>query len=152
MDDFSSKENSPNAFGLLGRSANAIEPNKRMLSSMTPTIVTKDGAPVLVTGSPGGSTIITTVLQVIVNVIDHGMSLSNAVGMPRFHHQWMPDAVIYEPFAFSPDTLKLLREEGHTLRELTWDRGLGDANSAMRVDKDLLGVADPRNEGAAVGF
>jgi gamma-glutamyltranspeptidase/glutathione hydrolase len=152
MDDFSSKENTPNAFGLLGRSANAIEPNKRMLSSMTPTIVTKNGAPVLATGSPGGSTIITTVLQVIVNVIDHGMSLSSAVGVPRFHHQWMPDAVIYEPFAFSPDTLKLLREKGHALRELTWDRGLGDANSVMKVDKDLLGVVDPRNEGAAVGF
>ena len=94
MDDFSAKPNTPNAFGLLGGEANAIEPGKRMLSSMTPTIVLRDDEPFLVTGSPGGSTIITTVLQVVLNVLDHGMDLGEAVAAPRFHHQWQPNRVV----------------------------------------------------------
>ena len=96
MDDFSAKENTANYYGVIGRQANAIEPGKRMLSSMTPTIVLKDGVPMLVTGSPGGSTIITTTMQVILNVIDHQMSLSDAVSSPRFNHQWVPDRVLVE--------------------------------------------------------
>ncbi len=152
MDDFSAKDDAPNAFGLIGRAANAIEPGKRMLSSMTPTLLVKDGGVVLATGSPGGSTIITTVLQVVVNMIDHGMSVADAVGAPRFHHQWLPDRIIYEPFAFSPDTLSLLRAMGH--QELTtWSfgRGIGDANSVSRAADGFFAAADPRNTGGAVG-
>jgi gamma-glutamyltranspeptidase/glutathione hydrolase len=157
MDDFSAKENSPNAFGLLGRKANAIEPGKRMLSSMSPTIVLKDGKPLLVTGSPGGSTIITTTLQVILNVIDHGMDLSDAVGKPRFHHQWQPDRIIYEPYGISPDSLAILKERGHRgFTILPWGRGIGDANSVMRegdsLTGSLTGMADPRSWGAATGY
>ncbi len=153
MDDFSSKEDTPNAFGLLGRKANAIAPGKRMLSSMSPTIVLKDGQPMLVTGSPGGSTIITTVFQVLVNVIDHGMDLSNAVGKPRFHHQWQPDRIAYEKYGISPDTLATLKARGHQkMSEVTWGRGIGDANSVMRVGDDIQGMNDPRNDGAAAGY
>jgi gamma-glutamyltranspeptidase/glutathione hydrolase len=150
MDDFSSKPDTPNAFGLLGRKANAIEPKKRMLSSMTPTIVAKDGKVVLVTGSPGGSTIITTTLQIIVNVIDHGMDLSAAVASPRFHHQWQPDAILYEKNGLSPDTVKILQDRGHQgLTAWGWERGIGDANSVMAVPGGFAGMADPRNAGAA---
>ncbi len=153
MDDFSIKPNTPNSFGLLGDEANAIAPGKRMLSSMTPTIVLRDGEPVLVTGSPGGSTIITTVLQVVMNIIDHGMDLADAVGKPRFHHQWRPDRVLVEPFGFSPDTLATLEAMGHqNIDTIRWGRGIGDANSVMRKDGDLLGVSDPRGAGRAVGF
>lgn len=152
MDDFSAKPGAPNAFGLLGGEANAIAPGKRMLSSMTPSIVVKDGAALLVTGSPGGSTIITTTLQVIVNLIDHGMSLSDAVGQPRFHHQWLPDRVIYETPGFSPDTLAKLRAMGHeNLLPYSFGRGIGDANSALRGADGFYGMSDPRNAGGAVG-
>ncbi|TDJ23543.1 MAG: gamma-glutamyltransferase [Gammaproteobacteria bacterium] len=153
MDDFSVKEDTPNAYGLIGRKANAIEPGKRMLSSMSPTVVVKDGKPLLVTGSPGGATIITTVLQVIVNVIDHNMDVSDAVAAPRFHHQWQPDRIIYEPYAFSPDTLRVLDRLGHkNLQPWTYGRGIGDANSVMGRNGELLGVNDPRNDGGSVGF
>ncbi len=154
MDDFSSKDNTPNAYGLIGREANAIAPGKRMLSSMTPTIVMQQGKPVLVTGSPGGSTIITTVLQVILNVIDHKMDLSDAVASPRFHHQWQPDRVVYERFAFSPDTLSKLESMGHrNLFQLpsAYGRGMGDANSVMRTKEGIVGMSDPRNDGGAIG-
>lgn len=152
MDDFSAKANVPNFYGLLGRKANAIEPGKRMLSSMTPSIVVKDGKALLATGSPGGSTIITTTLQVIMNVVDHKMSLSDAVGKPRFHHQWQPDRIIVERFGFSPDTLDLLRKRGHEdFVVMPFGRGIGDANSVMQVGGSLQGMADPRNAGAAVG-
>jgi gamma-glutamyltranspeptidase/glutathione hydrolase len=153
MDDFSSKQNTPNAYGLLGREANAIAPGKRMLSSMTPTIVLKDGKPLLVTGSPGGSTIITTTMQVIVNVIDHGMDLSDAVSRPRFHHQWMPNRIIYEKFGLSPDTVSILGARGHRdLLVMPFGRGIGDANSVMWTDEGFEGMADPRNDGGAVGL
>ena len=153
MDDFAIKPNTPNSYGLLGDEANAIAPGKRMLSSMTPTIVLRDGEPVLVTGSPGGSTIITTVLQVVMNVIDHGMDLSDAVGKPRFHHQWQPDRVMVEPFGFSPDTVAALEAMGHQgIVTIRWGRGIGDANSVMRREGMLLGTADPRGVGRAVGF
>ena len=153
MDDFSAKDNTPNAYGLIGRGANAIAPGKRMLSSMTPTLVVKDGRILLATGSPGGSTIITTTLQVIVNLIDHGMSLSDAVGQPRFHHQWLPDAVVYEAPGFSPDTLAKLKAMGHeNLAPFTYGRGIGDANSALRGADGFYGMSDPRNAGGAVGL
>jgi len=154
MDDFSSKQDTPNFYGLLGRQANAIAPGKRMLSSMTPTIVLKDGEPVLVTGSPGGSTIITTTLQVVINVIDHGMDLADAVASPRFHHQWQPTRTLIEQRGLSPDTLAVLKRMGHTeLVEMpsAWGRGIGDANSVLRNKKGIVGVADPRNAGKAVG-
>ena len=151
MDDFSAKPNAPNSFGLIGREANAIAPGKRMLSSMTPTIVLKDGEPFLVTGSPGGSTIITTVLQVVTNVIDHGMDLPAAVSRPRFHHQWLPNRVIHEPGALSFATREALGERGHVnLNEAKF--GIGDANSVMRLGEHLIGVSDPRNAGEALAF
>ncbi len=152
MDDFSAKANVPNFYGLLGRKANEIAPGKRMLSSMTPSLVVRNGDVLLVTGSPGGSTIITTTLQVIVNIVDHGMSLSDAVAKPRFHHQWQPDRIIVERFGFSPDTLGILESRGHqNFVVMPWGRGIGDANSVMRVDGVLQGMADPRNAGAAIG-
>ena len=149
MDDFSAQPGVPNQFGLLGAEANAIQPMKRMLSSMTPTLVTRDGAPFLITGSPGGSTIITTVLQVIINVIDHGMNLAEAVGSPRFHHQWFPDAIQFGPRALSPDTLDLLQEKGHQLRPRS---EIGDANSILIKDGAYWGVKDPREFGSALGY
>jgi gamma-glutamyltranspeptidase/glutathione hydrolase len=152
MDDFSSKEGVPNAYGLLGAEANAIQPGKRMLSSMTPTIVTKDGEPWLVTGSPGGSTIITTTLQVVVNGIDHEMSVNDAVGRPRFHHQWQPERVVYEPLGLSPDTLAILESMGHELVPTPWGGGIGDANSIERVDGEIRAMSDPRNAGGAAAF
>ncbi len=152
MDDFSAKPDTPNAFGLLGREANAIAPRKRMLSSMTPTIVVKDGKALLVTGSPGGSTIITTTLQLIVNVIDHGMNLSDAVSSPRVHHQWQPDAILYEQRGLSPDTVQILGGLGHQgLTPWPYPGGIGDANSVMRVEGGYAGMADPRNPGGAAG-
>lgn len=153
MDDFSAKPNTMNMYQLIGREANAIAPRKRMLSSMTPTIVSKNGELVLVTGSPGGSTIITTVLQVISNVIDHGMDLSEAVARPRFHHQWLPDSILVERNGFSSDTVRLLETMGHRKpRIVRYGGGIGDANSIMRVDTELHGVSDPRNAGGAAGY
>ena len=153
MDDFSAKENTPNIYGVTGRVANAIAPGKRMLSSMSPTLVIKDGEPILITGSPGGSTIITTSLQVIINVIDHGMSVDDAVSVPRFHHQWQPDRIVYEKYGFSIDTINRLRDLGHTdLREVRYGRGIGDANSIMVSGDRISGIKDPRNVGRALGY
>jgi len=153
MNDFSVKPDTPNQFQLIGREANAIAPGKRMLSSMSPTIVTKDGAPFMATGSPGGSTIITTTLQVIVNVIDHGMDIDDAVSLPRFHHQWQPDVIRFDKFALNPDTQEKLRRMGHQeLVESTYGRGIGDANSILYKDDMIMGIKDPRNDGLAVGF
>lgn len=152
MDDFSAKPGVPNAYGLIGREANAIAPSKRMLSSMTPTIVTKGGEPWLATGSPGGATIITTTLQVIVNSIDHEMALNDAVGRPRFHHQWQPDRVIFEPLGISPDTLDILSGMGHDMVPAPWGGGIGDANSVKRDGNEIQAVGDPRNDGGAAAF
>jgi gamma-glutamyltranspeptidase/glutathione hydrolase len=151
MDDFSSKPNTPNSYGLIGRDANEIQPGKRMLSSMAPTIITRDGKPVLLTGSPGGSTIINTVLQVVLNVLDHGMDAETAVASPRIHHQWMPDNVRYETGAMSDATAEALRAMGH--KGLAGSGfGIGDANT-IRIDGDTLeGVSDPRNVGGVAGF
>ena len=152
MDDFVLKENVANYYGLIGGEANSIQPGKRMLSSMSPTIVLKDDQPVLVTGSPGGSTIITTTLQVIVNVLDHGMSLADAVASPRFHHQWLPEEVLIEPGALTQQTWTELEDMGHNeIVLLEQDALLGDANSVMRTAQGFIGVADPRGGGAAVG-
>ena len=132
MDDFTVKPGSANMFGLVQGSANAIAPGKRPLSSMTPTIVMKDGKPVLVLGTPGGSRIISTVLEVIVNVIDHGMPLEEAVDAPRIHHQWLPDTLAAEPFALSADTTAALRHMGYRIVPLPpW--GTGNAVEAIGI-------------------
>ena len=109
MDDFSSKPGVPNQFGLIGSEANKIEPGKRMLSSMSPTIVLKENKPFLIVGSPGGSTISTVVLQVIMNVLDFEMDIQQAIDMPRIHHQWLPDLVYYEPFGLSIDVIQVIK-------------------------------------------
>lgn len=151
MDDFSIKPGAENQFRLIGREANAIAPGKRMLSSMAPTLVLKDGEPLLITGSPGGPTIITTTLQVLVNVIDHEMSLADAVALPRFHHQWKPDLILMEPYVISPDTRARLEEMGHRgFRPAGFT--LGDANSILFRDGLMHGVKDPRGDGVAVGY
>jgi gamma-glutamyltranspeptidase/glutathione hydrolase len=132
MDDFTAKPGVANSYGLVQGKANAIAPGKRPLSSMTPTIVLKDGKPVLVVGAPGGSRIITTVLEVIVNVIDHGMTLQEAVDAPRIHHQWFPDTLAGEPFALSADTVKALTGMGYKVVELEpW--GSGNAAEAIGI-------------------
>ncbi|WP_278801136.1 gamma-glutamyltransferase [Marinobacter nauticus] len=150
MDDFSAKPGVPNAYGLIGGEANKVEPGKRMLSSMSPTIVRKDDRNFLVTGSPGGSRIITTTLQVIMNVIDHNMNIQTAVSAPRIHHQWLPDEIRVEK-GISPDTLDLLRARGHTINT-------GSAMGAIQSiligeDGTLYGGADPRRStSSAMGF
>jgi gamma-glutamyltranspeptidase / glutathione hydrolase len=157
MDDFTAKIGVKNMFGLLQGPANAIEPGKRPLSSMTPTLVFKDGKLLLATGSPGGPTIINTVLQVITNVIDHGMPVAQAVEAPRVHHQWMPDVLTYERYGMSADTAALLTAKGHTLKERASYEGSyqGDAETiAIDPKTNLrLGAADPRKPDArAVGY
>jgi gamma-glutamyltranspeptidase/glutathione hydrolase len=149
LDDFAAKPGVPNAFGLVGGEANAPGPGKRPLSSMTPTIVLKDGKPLLVTGSPGGSRIPTTVLQVIVNVIDHGMNVADAVAAPRLHHQWLPDEVRAER-GFAPEILRGLEARGHHIAS---PLGQTSANSIMLTRDGRVGAADPRTRGAlAAGY
>jgi gamma-glutamyltranspeptidase/glutathione hydrolase len=144
MDDFSAKPGVPNAYGLIGGEANKIEPNKRMLSSMSPTIVKQEGKNFLVTGSPGGSRIITTTLQVIMNVIDHGLNIKSAVAAPRIHHQWLPDELRIEE-GLSPDTVVALEEMGHTV---TQKSAMGAIQSIMIKDGMMYGGADPRRSTA----
>lgn len=154
MDDFAAKPDVANQFGLTGREANAIQPGKRMLSSMSPTIVTKGDQPFLITGTPGGSTIITTTLQVIINTIDHGMSLADAITAPRFHHQWQPDAIWHGPGAISDDAKAALESMGHRNISLRFRSGIGDANSILYDAETgiIQGMKDPRSDGGAVGF
>ncbi|EKQ71322.1 gamma-glutamyltransferase 1 [Leptolyngbyaceae cyanobacterium JSC-12] len=150
MDDFAIVPGVPNAFGLVGRDANAIAPGKTPLSSMTPTIVTENGQLRLVVGAPGGSTIITTVLQIVLNVLVYEMDVEKAVAAPRLHHQWLPDTVMVETNGFGTLTLEELRRRGHRLQERV---GWGNAMAIFRTDTGLLkGVADPRGEGTASGF
>ena len=146
MDDFSSKPGVPNAFGLLGAEANSIEPQKRPLSSMTPTIIFKGNDPYLVLGSPGGSRIISTVLQVIVNVLVHEMNIAEAVNSPRIHHQWYPDTLYVEK-GYSPDTLKLLEKKGHSLSS---SGTMGSVHAIIKEEDYFYGAADTRrpNSGA----
>jgi gamma-glutamyltranspeptidase/glutathione hydrolase len=144
MDDFSAKPGAPNTYGLVGGDYNAIAPEKRMLSSMTPTIVMKDGKPFLVTGSPGGSHIITTVLQVIINVIDHGMNIAAATNAVRIHHQWLPDELRVEK-GLNGDTIRLLTEKGHNV---VIEDAMGSAESIMRIGNFFYGASDPRTPSA----
>ncbi|MFH8135895.1 gamma-glutamyltransferase [Pantoea osteomyelitidis] len=141
MDDFSAKPGTPNVYGLVGGEANAIQPAKRPLSSMSPTIVAKEGKTWLVTGSPGGSRIITTVLQMVVNSIDYGMNVAEATNAPRFHHQWLPDQLRVEK-GFSPDTLRLLENRGQHVKV---EPAMGSTQSIMiGPDGMLYGASDPR--------
>jgi len=144
LDDFTAAPGASNAFGLVGFEANLPGPGKRPLSSMSPTIVLKDGKPVLVTGSPGGSRIISAVMQVIVNVLDYRMDVAAAVAAPRLHHQWLPDEVQVE-HGFADDTLAALRAKGHRVIE---PLGRTSANSIAVTDHGLLGAPDPRSRGA----
>ena len=140
MDDFTAKPGIPNLFGLVQGKANAIAPGKRPLSSMAPTIVLKDGKPVMVVGTPGGSRIITTILEIIVNVIDHGMTLQEAVDAPRIHHQWLPDTLAAEPFALSADTASALTRMGYRIVPLeVW--GAGNAAEAIGIAPVDVGLA-----------
>ena len=149
MDDFSSKPGVPNMFGLLGNEANAIQPSKRPLSSMTPSIILKDNKPFLILGTPGGSTIITTVLQNFLNVTLHDMTIKEAVDAPRFHSQWMPDLIEYEKNSLSKKMIKQLEEMGHNLKL----RGnIGEANGIMIDENGFWGGADKRGENTAVGY
>ena len=149
MDDFSAKPGVPNAYGLIGGAFNAIEPEKRMLSSMSPTIVIREGRPMLVTGSRGGSRIITSALQVILNVIEHEMKPAAAVAAPRIHHQWLPDQ-LYVEGGISPDTRTLLEKMGHTVEE---SEALGTANTIVYARGHFYGVADSRRPDAlAAGY
>ena len=160
MDDFTSKVGVPNLYGLVQGEANAVAPGKRPLSSMSPTIVTKGGKPVMVVGTPGGSRIITAVLHTIINVIDYGMNVQEAVDAPRFHQQWLPNPTNIEPFALSPDTKKILEGMGHVF---------GNPQPANHVAAILVGAPsiggkpvgnnryyganDPRrNTGLALGY
>ncbi len=143
LDDFSAKPGVPNAYGLVGGDANAVAPRKRPLSSMSPTIVLKDGKPFLVTGSPGGSRIISTVVQMLVNVIDHGMNVAEATAAPRMHHQWLPDELRVED-GLSPDTLRLLRDKGHAVEVGSTS---GSTQSIQVVEGVLAGASDPRQQG-----
>ena len=151
MDDFSAKPGTPNMFGLIGGEANAVGPGKRMLSSMTPTILVKDGRTRLVVGSPGGSRIITTVLQVVLNVVDFKMNVQQAVDAPRFHHQWLPDAIRLERLGFPADVVTALEAMGHTT-ELGAD--MGDVHAIMldEVTGLRLGGSDPRQDGRTLGY
>lgn len=149
MDDFSAKAGVPNAYGLLGGDANAVAAGKRPLSSMTPTIVFADGEPWFATGTPGGSRIITSVLQMIVNMIDHRMNLAAATAAPRMHHQWYPDVLQLES-GFSPDTIRLLQQRGHTVADSRYS--MGSLQSVGKVDGVFRGASDPRKpNGGSVG-
>ncbi|MFA9273338.1 MAG: gamma-glutamyltransferase [Candidatus Aquirickettsiella gammari] len=149
MDDFSVKAGVPNAFGLIGGEANAVAAKKRPLSSMTPTIVLKDGKPFLVTGSPGGSRIITTTLQIILNVIDHQLNAAEATITPRIHHQWEPDMIRIER-GFNADTLELLKQKGHQFKI---GPSMGRTQTIKVTPGGFEAFADPRNpDGRALGF
>ncbi len=152
MDDFSAKPGTPNQFGLLGGEANSIEPNKRMLSAMTPTIVLNpENKPYIVVGAPGGSTIITTVMQIILNVIDFKMDIQEAINRPRFHHQWKPEQIDYEHLGMTSDVKANLIKKGHFIGR---ERTLGRAEGIIVDYKNSIiwGASDPRGYGKAIGY
>jgi len=152
MDDFSSKPGVPNSYGLIGAEANSIAPQKRMLSSMTPTIVEKNGKLLMLLGSPGGSRIITSVLQTILNVTEFKMSMQEAVNAPRFHHQWLPDEVLFEPTAFSNTTLDNLKSKGYKINE-NEPAILGKVDAILILpNAKMEGGADFRGDDKAAGF
>ena len=152
MDDFSAKPGEPNMFGLVGNEANSIAPQKRMLSSMTPTIVEKNGKLFMVVGSPGGSTIITSVLQTILNVYEYSLSMQEAVNAPRFHHQWLPDLITFEPNTFDAKTFETLKSKGYIINEKTTPV-IGKVDAILALpNKTLEGGADFRGDDKAVGF
>ena len=152
MDDFSAKPGEPNMFGLIGAEANSIAPEKRMLSSMTPTIVEKDGKFWMSVGTPGGSTIITSVFQTILNVHEYSMTMQQAVDAPRFHHQWLPDVVLFEPNSFSKETITALQQMGYATNE---ERSpvIGKVDGILKLPNGKLeGGADRRGDDTAVGY
>ncbi|HVF27709.1 MAG TPA: gamma-glutamyltransferase, partial [Pyrinomonadaceae bacterium] len=153
MDDFAAKPGTPNMYGLIQGERNAVAPKKRPLSAMTPTFVLrKDGTLWFAVGSPGGPTIINTVLQVITNVVDFDMNIQQAIDAPRIHHQWLPDEIAHEPYGMSADTSRALERRGHKLTARP--RYMGDAQGIMIEEKTnvRLGASDPRNDGAPVGY
>ncbi|HVF68271.1 MAG TPA: gamma-glutamyltransferase [Pyrinomonadaceae bacterium] len=153
MDDFAAKPGTPNAYGLIQGERNAVAPRKRPLSAMTPTFVMrKDGTLWFAVGSPGGPTIINTVMQVITNVVDFDMNIQQAIDAPRIHHQWLPDEITYEPFGLSADTFRALEQKGHRL--VAKPRYMGDAQGIMIEEGTgvRLGASDPRNYGEPVGY
>jgi gamma-glutamyltranspeptidase/glutathione hydrolase len=152
MDDFATKQGVPNMYGLIQGPANAVGANKRPLSAMTPTIVLKDGKLFLVLGSPGGPTIITTVANVLMGVVDYGMNIQESVNAPRFHNQYLPDLIMLEKFGISPDTVRILDSMGHQIKD---DREFWGDAECIAVDPatgERLGASDGRNNGKAVGF
>lgn len=151
MDDFSVKAGVPNMFGLTGNKANEIAPEKRMLSSMTPTIVEKDGKLFMVVGTPGGSTIITSVFQTISNVIDHGLGMQESVNALKFHHQWLPDRTTFEKGAFTETTLKDLRAKGYQMDEMDGTLGRMDCVLVL-TDGTYEGASDPRADNTSLGY
>jgi gamma-glutamyltranspeptidase / glutathione hydrolase len=152
MDDFAARPGKPNLFGLIQGERNSVQPGKRPLSSMTPTIVLrKDGSFWFALGARGGPRIISAVVQIIVNMIDHDMDIQDAMDAPRVHHQWLPDEVLYEPLGFSPDTLSVLSERGHRFAEKP--AKVASATAVMVDEKGIrLGVIDWRSDGAAAGY
>jgi gamma-glutamyltranspeptidase/glutathione hydrolase len=151
MDDFSIKPGEPNYYGLIGNRANAIRPGKRPLSSMTPTIVFDNNTPFLIIGTPGGATIINTVLQVFLNVTLHGMNISAAVAAPRVHSQWLPDTIMKEPKSVSASVESELRNLGHAIIIHPWVT-FGSANGILISPAGYYGGADPRSANAVAGY
>jgi gamma-glutamyltranspeptidase/glutathione hydrolase len=150
MDDFSVKPGFPNMYGLVGGEVNSVQPGKKMLSSMSPVIVEKEGELFMVAGSPGGSTIPTTVFQVITNVIDYGMNIQEAVDKGRFHHQWLPDYISYEKEAVDSLVYRKLNELGHTLKPRS---SLGRVNAIQILQNgEKCGGADKRGDNSACGY
>ena len=151
MDDFSVKPGKPNLYGLVGNEANAIFPSKRPLSSMTPTIILKNKKPFLIIGAPGGSAIITTVLQVILNVIEHEMTIFEAISAPRVHSQWLPDVLMAEPETMNDFIQQTLESRGHKI--IPYKRGLLGSASGIFIKEDgYCGGPDPRWENSAIGY
>ncbi len=151
MDDFSAKPGIPNIYGLIGNEANAIAPGKRPLSSMTPTIVLRDSKPYIILGTPGGSTIITSVMQTILNVIVHNMGIQEAVSAPRIHAQWLPDVIMVEPHSLVKDVSASLMKKGHIIQPYIWNQ-IGQVNAILINEHGYFGAPDTRGDNTAIGY